>query len=72
MPVILAAQEAEIRRTAVRSQPGQTVRKTLSRKSTSQIKSWWNGSKCSPEFEPQNRKKKKKKEKKGEYSGTFL
>jgi hypothetical protein len=32
MLVILAAQEAEISRIMVRSQPGQIVRKTLSRK----------------------------------------
>jgi hypothetical protein len=32
MPVILATQEAEIRRIAVRSQPGQIVHGTLSRK----------------------------------------
>jgi hypothetical protein len=31
-PVVLSTQEAEIRRIAVRSQPGQIVRKTLSRK----------------------------------------
>jgi hypothetical protein len=31
-PVILAIQEAEIRRIEVRSQPRQTVRKTLSQK----------------------------------------
>jgi hypothetical protein len=33
-PVILATQEAEIRRIMVQSQPGQIVRKTLSRKKT--------------------------------------
>jgi hypothetical protein len=32
MPVILATQEAEIRRITVQSQPGQIVCKTLSRK----------------------------------------
>jgi hypothetical protein len=32
MPVILTTQEAEIRRILVQSQPGQIVRKTLSRK----------------------------------------
>jgi hypothetical protein len=32
MPVILATQEAEIRRITVQSQPGQIVRNTLSRK----------------------------------------
>jgi hypothetical protein len=32
MPVILATQEAEIRRLTVQSQPGQTVLETLSQK----------------------------------------
>jgi hypothetical protein len=32
MPVILATQEAEIRRTAVQSQPGQLVQETSSQK----------------------------------------
>jgi hypothetical protein len=32
VPVILATQEAEIRRTVVRSQPGQIVLETLSQK----------------------------------------
>jgi hypothetical protein len=32
MPIILATQEVEIRRIVVRSQPGQIVCKTLSRK----------------------------------------
>jgi hypothetical protein len=32
MPVILATQEAEIRRITVQSHPGQIVHKTLSRK----------------------------------------
>jgi hypothetical protein len=36
MPVILATQEAEIRRIAVQSQLGQIVRETLSRKYPSQ------------------------------------
>jgi hypothetical protein len=31
-PIILVTQEAEIRRLEVRSQPGQTVRETLSQK----------------------------------------
>jgi hypothetical protein len=35
MPIILVAQEAEIRRLVVRSQFGQIVHKTLSRKYTS-------------------------------------
>jgi hypothetical protein len=36
MPVILATQEAKIRRIEVRSQPGQIVHQTLSRKNPSQ------------------------------------
>jgi hypothetical protein len=35
-PVILATQEAEIRRIAVQSHPGQIVRETLSQKNPSQ------------------------------------
>jgi hypothetical protein len=38
MPIILASQEAEIRRITVQSQPGQIVRETLSRKNPSQNK----------------------------------
>jgi hypothetical protein len=41
-PVILATQEAEITRIVVRSQPGQIVHETLSRKYLSQ--------KCLPEW----------------------
>jgi hypothetical protein len=45
MPVILATQEAEIRRLMVQSQPRQIVCKTLSRgkkkKTPSQNKGWW-------------------------------
>jgi hypothetical protein len=39
MPIILATQEAEIRRIAVQSQPGQVVHQTLSQKNPSQKKS---------------------------------
>jgi hypothetical protein len=35
-PVILATQEAEIRRIKIQSRPGQTVRETLSQKNPSQ------------------------------------
>jgi hypothetical protein len=41
-PVILATQEAEIRRIVVRSQPRQIVLKTLSLKNPSE--GWWTGS----------------------------
>jgi hypothetical protein len=39
-PVILVTQKEEIRRTEVRSQPGQIVPKSLSQKNPSQKKSW--------------------------------
>jgi hypothetical protein len=38
MPIILATQEAEIRRIVVQSQPGHIVCKTLSQKNPSQKK----------------------------------
>jgi hypothetical protein len=40
MPVILATEEAEIRRIAAGSQPGQIVQKTLSQKKTHHKKDW--------------------------------
>jgi hypothetical protein len=43
-PIILATQEAEIRRIAVPSQPGQIDCETLSQKCPTQKKDWWNGS----------------------------
>jgi hypothetical protein len=48
LPVILATQEAEIRRIAVRSQPGQIVRETLSWKKPFTEKGWQSGSRCRP------------------------
>jgi hypothetical protein len=50
MPVILAAQEAEIRRILVWSQPGQIFLKTLFHKNPSQKKKkgWWSGLRCRP------------------------
>jgi hypothetical protein len=50
-PVILATQEAEIRRIEVRSQLGQIVCETLSqkkKKKTHHKKVWWSGSRCRP------------------------
>jgi hypothetical protein len=44
-PVILATQEAEIRRTAVRSQPRQIVLNTLFEKPFTK-KVWWSDSRC--------------------------
>jgi hypothetical protein len=49
--VILAIEEAKIRRIVVRSQPRQIVHKTLSQKHPSQKKKkkgWWSGSRCKP------------------------
>jgi hypothetical protein len=40
-PVILAMQEAEIRRSKGQSQPGQIVHETLSRKKPSQKRAGW-------------------------------
>jgi hypothetical protein len=44
MPIILATQEAEIRKIKVQSQPGQIV--ILKKPFTK--KGWWNGSRCRP------------------------
>jgi hypothetical protein len=47
--VILATQEAGIRRIKVWSQPGQLVCENLSRKKNpSQKRTWWSGSRCRP------------------------
>jgi hypothetical protein len=44
-PVILATQEAEIRRIKVQSQPRETVHETLSQKKViTKKKNWWSGS----------------------------
>jgi hypothetical protein len=59
-PVILATQEAEIRRIMVQSQPGQIVRETLSRKNPSQKRAGRVAQGIGPEFKPQHHKKKKK------------
>jgi hypothetical protein len=65
MPAILATQEAEIRRIEVRSQPGQSVLKTLSQKNPSQKKRAGGVAQgVDPEFKPQYCQKKKKKKKK--------
>jgi hypothetical protein len=57
MPVILATQEAEIRRIAVRSQPGQIVHKTLFQKNTSQKRAGRVDEGAGPELKPQYHKK---------------
>jgi hypothetical protein len=56
-PVILATQEAEIRRIKVWNQPRQVVGETLSQKIPSQT---WSGSRVGPEFKLQYPKKKTK------------
>jgi hypothetical protein len=43
MPVILATQEAEIRRIEVQSQPWKIVPETLSQKNPSQKETGWGG-----------------------------
>jgi hypothetical protein len=53
MPIILATQEAEIRKKAVQSQPGQIVCKTLSQKKKSQKRADGVAQGAGPEFKPQ-------------------
>jgi hypothetical protein len=48
MPVILATQEAEIRRIMVESQPQEIVCETLISKNPNTKKDWWSGSRCRP------------------------
>jgi hypothetical protein len=62
MPVILATQEAEIRRILVQSQPGKIVCKTVSQKKTFMKRTGGVVQGEGPEFKPQNHQKKKKKE----------
>jgi hypothetical protein len=61
MPVILAAQEAEIRRIVAQSLPGQILHETLSRKIPSQKGAGGVAQGVGTEFKPQYPKKKKKK-----------
>jgi hypothetical protein len=61
MPLILATQEAEIRRTVFRSQLGETVRKTLSQKTLHKNRDSGVAQGEGLEFKPQYCKKKKKK-----------
>jgi hypothetical protein len=53
MPVILATQEAEIRRIAVRSQPRKIVHKALSRKTCHKNRTGGVAQGEGPEFKPQ-------------------
>jgi hypothetical protein len=48
MPVILASQEAEIRRIAIQHQPWEIVYETISQKNPSHKKDWWSASGCRP------------------------
>jgi hypothetical protein len=57
-PVILAIQEAEIRRVTVRSQPRQTVHENLSQGNPSQKRAGGMLQGVGPEFKPQYWKKK--------------
>jgi hypothetical protein len=52
MPVILATQEAEIRRISVKSQLRQIVHKTLSQKTPSQKRAGGVAQSVGPEFNP--------------------
>jgi hypothetical protein len=61
MPVILATQDAEIRRIVVQSQLRQIVSETRSRKNPSQKRTEGMAQGVSSEFKPQYHKKKKKK-----------
>jgi hypothetical protein len=64
MPVILATQEAEIRRITFQSQPGQIVCEILSGKNPTQKMTGRVAQGVGPEFKPQYHKKKKKERKK--------
>jgi hypothetical protein len=59
-PVILATQEAQIRRIAVRRQPGQIVCETLSQKKPSQKWASRVAQGVGPEFKPQYHKNKER------------
>jgi hypothetical protein len=67
MLVILATQEAEIRRIAVQGQPRQIILETLAQKNPSH--KWAGGvaEGVGPEFKPQYHKKKKKKKGEGRF-----
>jgi hypothetical protein len=58
--VILAIQEAEIRRITVRSQARQTVPRDPTLKKTFTKKGWWSDSSVGPEFKPQYHTQKRK------------
>jgi hypothetical protein len=56
MPVILATQEAEIRRITIHSQPKQIICETLSQKHPSQKRAGGVAQGVGPEFKPQYHK----------------
>jgi hypothetical protein len=60
-PVILATQEAEIRRISVQSHPGQIVHEILSQNNPSQKRAGGVAQGVGPEFKPPVPQKKKKK-----------
>jgi hypothetical protein len=61
MPIILATQEADIRRISIQSQPGEIVSKTLSQKKKPFTKRAGGVAQSKgPEFKPLYKKKKKK------------
>jgi hypothetical protein len=68
MSVILATQEAEIRRIMVRSQPWQIVNETLSRKNPSQKRAGGVTQGVGPEVKPHLIPQKKKKKKESKYN----
>jgi hypothetical protein len=54
MPIILATQEAEIRRMTIQSQPWQIVCETLSQENSSQKRAGGVAQSVGPEFKPQH------------------
>jgi hypothetical protein len=60
MPIILATQEAEIRRLVVQSQPWQIVFETLSQKIPNTKQGWWSGSNKALSSNPSTVKKSRK------------
>jgi hypothetical protein len=63
MPVILAIQEAEIKRIMVQSQPRQIIHETLSQKTSHKYRAGGVAQGEGHEFKPQYHQKKKKKKK---------
>jgi hypothetical protein len=61
LPVILATQEAEIRRISIQNQPGQTVCRNLSQKTLHKNRAGGVAQGEGPEFKPQYYQKTKKK-----------